>query len=297
MIKKYTEIKMKVTLAKALGTCFGVQDAIDEAMSPEFKDSLTIVGQLVHNPQVVEKLKNNGVELVNGIENIDDIKTQNVMITAHGASDNVKNQLKDKGFTVFDASCPLVIRVHKAIKRMVIDGYFPVVIGRGKHVEVKGIVGDLKEFYTIEDEKDIQGLVDLHKSKIGIVSQTTNQTEKTNTLIIKIKEACSSAEVFFKNTICKPTRDRQEAVHHITEVTDVLIVVGGKNSSNTKKLKDVGDSKQVPSYHIESAKEINPEWFINKDHCGVTAGTSTPHDVIQEVFEKIKEISQLLSNQ
>ena len=146
---------MKVTLAKALGTCFGVQDAINEAMSPEFKNSLTIVGQLVHNPQVVEQLKNNGVQIVNGIDDIENIKTKNVMITAHGAADVVKNKLEKKGFIVFDASCPLVIRVHKAIKKMVLDGYFPVVIGRGKHVEVKGIVGDLKEFYTIEDVNDI----------------------------------------------------------------------------------------------------------------------------------------------
>ncbi|PCJ52543.1 MAG: 4-hydroxy-3-methylbut-2-enyl diphosphate reductase [Planctomycetota bacterium] len=286
---------MEVTLAKALGTCFGVQDAIDEAMSPEFKNSLTIVGQLVHNPQVVEKLKNNGVLLINGIEDIDKIKTKNVMITAHGAADVVKNKLKERGFTVFDASCPLVIRVHKAIKRMVLDGYFPVVIGRGKHVEVKGIVGDLDEFYTIEDEEDIQGLVNLNKSKIGIVSQTTNQTEKTISLIDKIKLACKDADVLFKNTICKPTRDRQIAVDEITDVTDILIVVGGKNSSNTKKLKSVGDHKKVPSYHIESFKEINPDWFINKTHCGITAGTSTPHEVIQKVFDKIKEISSLIS--
>jgi 4-hydroxy-3-methylbut-2-enyl diphosphate reductase len=288
---------MQITLAKAMGTCFGVQDAIEEAMSSEFQNNLTILGQLVHNPQVVQKLKNNGVAMVSGLEEIDKIKTKFVMITAHGAADIVKNTLKEKGFTVFDASCPLVIRVHKAIKKLVDEGYFPVVIGQGSHVEVKGIVGDLKEFYAVENESDIAGLAQMQKSKIGIVSQTTNQMEKTEHLVQKIKEANLQAEVVFKNTICKPTRDRQIAAQEITEVVDILVVVGGKNSSNTKKLQMVGVGKGIDSYHVESAKEILPDWFVNKTHCGITAGTSTPPDVIQEVFEKIKEISDLLSNE
>lgn len=288
---------MQITLAKAMGTCFGVQDAIEEAMSSEFQNNLTILGQLVHNPQVVEKLKNNGVAMVSGLEEIDKIKTKFVMITAHGAADIVKTTLKEKGFTVFDASCPLVIRVHKAIKKLVEEGYFPVVIGQGTHVEVKGITGDLKEFYTVESEADIANLTAMKKGKIGIVSQTTNQMEKTEMLVQKIKEANEFAEVVFKNTICKPTRDRQIAAQEITEVVDILIVVGGKNSSNTKKLQMVGVSKGIDSYHVESAKEINPDWFLNKKHCGVTAGTSTPPDVIQEVYEKIKEISGLFSTE
>jgi 4-hydroxy-3-methylbut-2-enyl diphosphate reductase len=285
---------MQITLAKAMGTCFGVQDAIEEAMSVEFQNNLTILGQLVHNPQVVEKLKNNGVAMVNGLEDIDSIKTKFVMITAHGAADYVKQTLKEKGFEVFDASCPLVIRVHKAIKKFVDDGYFPVVIGQGTHVEVKGIVGDLNEFYTIESEDDITGLTKMKKNKIGIVSQTTNQMEKTELLVSKIKEANSQAEVVFKNTICKPTRDRQIAAEEITGIVDILIVVGGKNSSNTKKLQLVGIKKGVASYHIESEREINPDWFINKNHCGITAGTSTPPDVIQSVYDKIKEIADLM---
>lgn len=287
---------MQVSLATALGTCFGVQDAIDEAMSPEFKNDLTIVGQLVHNPQVVSRLKENGVSMVSSIEDVDQIKTKNVMITAHGAADCVKKTLTDKGYTVFDASCPLVIRVHKTIKKLVTDGYFPVVIGQGKHVEVRGIVGDLGEFYTIETENDIAGLTKLKKDKIGIVSQTTNQMEKTEALVEKIKLANSQAEVLFKNTICKPTRDRQIAADQITDIADILIVVGGKNSSNTKKLQMVGTNKGLPSYHIESSAEVDPEWFIDKKHCGITAGTSTPHEVIQDVYQKVKEISSLLTS-
>ena len=121
---------MKVSLASAMGTCFGVQDAINLAMSPEFNNELTIVGQLVHNPQVSESLKQNGVSLVPGIEEIDKIKTKKVMITAHGAAEKTKERLHEAGFTVYDASCPLVMRVHQTIKSLVAKGYFPVVIGQ-----------------------------------------------------------------------------------------------------------------------------------------------------------------------
>ncbi|MBI4382896.1 MAG: 4-hydroxy-3-methylbut-2-enyl diphosphate reductase, partial [Nitrospinae bacterium] len=146
---------MKVSLASALGTCFGVKDAINLAMDPQFQSNLTIVGQLVHNRQVNESLKKHGVSLVNSIEEIDKIKTKKVMITAHGAAEKVKEKLADAGFIVYDASCPLVMRVHKTIKGMVQKKYFPVVIGQEDHVEVKGIVGDLEEFVVINDENDL----------------------------------------------------------------------------------------------------------------------------------------------
>ena len=145
---------MKVSLASAMGTCFGVQDAINLAMSPEFSNELTIVGQLVHNQQVSESLKQNGVSLVPGIEDIDKIQTKKVMITAHGAAEKTKMRLHDAGFTVYDASCPLVMRVHQTIKSLVKKGYFPVVIGQKDHVEVKGIVGDLDDYLVINSETD-----------------------------------------------------------------------------------------------------------------------------------------------
>ncbi len=147
---------MKVSLANALGTCFGVEDAINMAMTPEFGANLTIVGQLVHNPQINESLKKNGVSLVSNIDDIDKIKTKKVMITAHGAAQKTKDKLEGAGFTVYDASCPLVMRVHKTIQSMVTRGYFPVVIGQQDHVEVKGIVGDLKDYLVISGENDIK---------------------------------------------------------------------------------------------------------------------------------------------
>lgn len=283
---------MKVSLASALGTCFGVKDAINLAMDPQFKSDLTIVGQLVHNRQVNESLKNNGVALVNDIEDIESIKTKKVMITAHGAAQKVKQKLQDAGFTVYDASCPLVMRVHKTIKALVDKKYFPIVIGQKDHVEVKGIVGDLEEYIVINDENDLEKLRALGKRKFGIVSQTTQQVDKVESLVKKIMEMDCVDEVNFVNTICQPTRDRQIAVRDLADQVDLMIVIGGYNSSNTKKLVQVCEERNIESYHVESSSQLNREWFVNKKHVGITAGTSTPEYVINDVHTEILKIAE-----
>ncbi len=283
---------MKVSLASAMGTCFGVQDAINLAMSPEFHSDLTIVGQLVHNPQVSESLKQNGVSLVPGIEDIDKIKTKKVMITAHGTADKTKKQLNDAGFIVYDASCPLVMRVHQTIKSLVAKGYFPVVIGQKDHVEVKGIVGDLDDHVVINSEEDFCKIRDSGNRKLGIVSQTTQQTDRVEDLVAKIRSLDYVDDVAFVNTICQPTRDRQIAVHELADQVDLMIVIGGFNSSNTKKLVQVCAEKGVEAHHIESFFQLNQEWFVGKQHVGITAGTSTPEDVINQVHTEILNIAE-----
>ena len=282
---------MKVSLANALGTCFGVEDAINMAMTPEFGANLTIVGQLVHNPQINESLKKNGVSLVSNIDDIDKIKTKKVMITAHGAAQKTKDKLEDAGFTVYDASCPLVMRVHKTIQSMVTKGYFPVVIGQQDHVEVKGIVGDLKDYLVISGENDIKKIEKSKKRKLGIVSQTTLQVEKVEHLVSKIRSKDYVDEIYFVNTICQPTRDRQVAVRDLAEQVDLMIVIGGYNSSNTKKLVQVCDEKNIEAHHIESVSQLEKNWFYKKNHVGITAGTSTPEHVINEAHKAILKIA------
>jgi 4-hydroxy-3-methylbut-2-enyl diphosphate reductase len=283
---------MKVSLASALGTCFGVQDAINLAMTPDFGADLTIVGQLVHNPQVNESLKKNGVSLVADIEAIDQIQTKKVMITAHGAAEKTKEKLSDAGFVVYDASCPLVMRVHKTIKSMVQKGYFPVVIGQEDHVEVKGIVGDLKEYLVVNNMSDLGKIELIGAPKLGIVSQTTLQVEKVEHLVRKIRDLDCVDEVSFVNTICQPTRDRQVAVRDLAGQVDLMIVVGGYNSSNTKKLVQVCEEKGIEAHHIESFSQLKRDWFYEKKHAGITAGTSTPEYVINEVHEEILKIAK-----
>jgi len=274
---------MRVTVAKSLGTCFGVRDAIELAMDDSFKGQLTIIGQLVHNPQTVEELRDNGVNIVNGLSR--DIPTPNVMITAHGAPDSLRQKAEGLGYQVYDATCPLVLQVHKAIAKFVREGYHPVVIGQADHVEVKGIIGDLKDFTVIGDDSEIWKLAG--KDKIGIVSQTTQQIDKVQALVGKIRSTYPGADVQFKDTVCKPTKDRQVAVRDLAAQVDLMIVIGGYNSANTKKLKLVCDEMGVEAYHLERAGEIREEMFRGKEHVGITAGTSTPHHVIEEVYNAI----------
>ncbi len=288
---------MKVSLASAMGTCFGVQDAINLAMSPEFNNELTIVGQLVHNPQVSDSLKQNGVSLVPGIEDIDKIKTKKVMITAHGAAEKTKQRLRDAGFIVYDASCPLVMRVHQTIKSLVSKGYFPVVIGQKDHVEVKGIVGDLDDYLVINSEEDFSKIEKSGNRKLGIVTQTTQQRDKVEALLEKIRVLDYVDEVSFVNTICQPTHDRQVAVHELADQVDLMIVIGGFNSSNTKKLVHVCGEKGIEAHHIESFDQLDKNWFVSKQHVGITAGTSTPENVINEVHTKILEIAEEVEGQ
>ena len=271
---------MKVTVAKALGTCFGVQDAIDLAMDEAYRDKLTIVGQLVHNPQVVEDLRIRGVNIVEKLD--ENISTPNVMITAHGAPESMHENARRMGYNVIDASCPLVLRVHKAIAGFVREGFHPVVIGQASHVEVKGITGDLDDYTIIANEDEISNLAP-HK-KIGIVSQTTQQIQHIKNLIAKIRETYPEMEVRFQDTVCQPTKDRQVAARELTSEVDLMIVIGGYNSSNTKKLKMVCDESGVEAFHIERASQLETEMFDGRKHVGITAGTSTPREVIEEVY-------------
>ena len=274
---------MRVTVAKALGTCFGVQDAIELAMDESFRDNLTIIGELVHNPQVVDRLRDNGVKMVKSLN--DSIETRNVMITAHGATASVRSKAEERGFKVFDATCPLVLRVHKAIARFVRRGYHPVVIGQWDHVEVRGITGDLENYTVIGDETEIDKLIG--RSKIGIVTQTTQPIKKVLRLVELIRAAFPDADVDFEDTVCKPTKDRQVAVRELANEVDLMIVIGGYNSSNTKKLKLVCTEMGVQAYHIADASELKPEMLVGHDHVGITAGTSTPFKVIAEVYNAI----------
>jgi 4-hydroxy-3-methylbut-2-enyl diphosphate reductase len=278
---------VKISLARALGTCFGVQDAIDAALDPSFRGNLTIVGQLVHNPQVVEELRASGVALVDSVDA--EISTPNVMITAHGAAKSVKASLEARGFHVYDASCPLVMKVHNRVAALVAQGYYPVVIGQRNHVEVRGIVGDLAEYEVIGEPDEIERLAG--RRRLGIVCQTTQQVAHARKIVEEIHRRFPEAEVQFVDTICRPTKDRQEAVEELAARVDLMIVVGGYNSSNTKKLKKVCDDRGLAAHHIERPDELRPEWFAGREHVGVTAGTSTPQNVIDAVYRRIREIA------
>ncbi|MBA3698325.1 MAG: 4-hydroxy-3-methylbut-2-enyl diphosphate reductase [Planctomycetes bacterium] len=279
---------MKITLAQAMGTCFGVQDAIDMALDPAFKDRLTIVGQLVHNPQTTERLKANGVRIVER-DQVDQITTEAVMITAHGASDGTKQMLRDKGFTVYDATCPLVIRLHKLARFLEREGYFPVVIGEASHVEVRGVVGNLRSAVVVHDEADIDQLQG-HR-RIGVVSQTTNRPEMVQRLLAAIRAKPWVEDMRFCDTICQPVKERQQAIEVLLgQDIDLGIVIGGRNSANTRKLQELIADRGIEVHHIEDPEHLEDAWFVGKKHVGITAGTSTPQDVIEAVHARVRAI-------
>lgn len=279
---------MKLSLATAMGTCFGVQDAIDLALSPEFKDRLTVVGQLVHNPQTVERLRANGVAIVERHQ-IAEITTQAVMITAHGAADTTRQDLQRMGFTVYDATCPLVMRLHKLARFLERKGYFPVIVGQADHVEVQGVLGNLERSAVIAGAQDFHKLEG--ETRIGVVSQTTNRLQKVEHVVAGIQALPWVQEVRFVDTICQPVKDRQQAIGDLLQLgIDLGIVIGGKNSANTRKLKELMIDRGVEAHHVESAADIDSAWFADKEHVGITAGTSTPQDVIEDVSDHVRQL-------
>ena len=275
----------RITLAQAMGTCFGVQDAIDMALQPEFAGKLTVVGQLVHNPQTTERLRQNNVRIVER-DQIDSITTKAVMITAHGASDDTKRALTERGFVVYDASCPLVIRLHKLARFLERQGYFPVVIGEKSHVEVRGVIGNLQRAAVVHNLEDLHRLAG--ETRIGIVSQTTNRLEKVAVLVNAIRAMPGVTDVRFIDTICQPVKERQQAIHDLlAQDVDAVLVVGGRNSANTRKLWELCRDRSIDAWHIESADEIDAGWLSGRKHVGITAGTSTPQDVIDDVHVRV----------
>ncbi len=280
---------MRITLAQAMGTCFGVQDAIDLALEPRFRDRLTVVGQLVHNPQVTERLRANGVRIIER-DQLDSITTEAVMITAHGAADTTKRDLEAKGFTVYDATCPLVIRLHKLARFLEREGYFPVVIGQAEHVEVRGVVGNLRQAAVVHDDGDLEAL--RGHTRIGVVSQTTNRLGHVQVLVQAIRALPWVTEVRFIDTICQPVKERQQAIQVLmAEDIDLGLVIGGHNSANTRKLLEVIRDRGIEAHHIERADDIDPAWFVGKQHVGITAGTSTPQDVIEAVNQVVRGLA------
>jgi len=280
---------MRISLAAAMGTCFGVQDAIDLALDPAFKNQLTVVGQLVHNPQTVARLRANGVAIVER-DQIDQIDTSNVMITAHGASDATKEDLRARGFTVYDATCPLVIRQHKLARMLERKGYFVAVVGQRDHVEIKGVVGNLQRCAVVGHPDEVEALAG--QRRIGVISQTTNRLGQVEAVVAAIRALPGVEEVRFVDTICQPVKDRQQAITDLLgQDLDLGIVIGGYNSSNTKKLRDLIGNSGVEAHHVEGPDDLEAAWFVGKAHVGITAGTSTPEDVIDAVHAAVQRLA------
>lgn len=273
---------MNIKLAEESGFCFGVKKALDRVNSIENKENLYVLGKLIHNSQVIESLKKQGIKF---IENIDEIKQGTLVISAHGISDDIIAKAKEKQLNIIDTTCPLVKNVHNITKNLEQQGYRIIIFGDKQHTEVKGIKGNLKDPIIISN---IQELENLQTGKYALVSQTTQDIVKFNEISNKLKEKIR--DLIITDTICSATKLRQENAEKLAKESDLMLVIGDYNSANTKRLKDIC-SKIVETKHIEKPNEIKKEWFKDKENIGITAGASTPKNVIREVIAMISKIS------
>jgi 4-hydroxy-3-methylbut-2-enyl diphosphate reductase len=197
--------------------------------------------------------------------------------------------LQRRGFTVYDATCPLVIRLHKLARFLEREGWFPVIIGKADHVEVKGVVGNLRASAVVYHEQDFELL--RGQTRLGVVSQTTNRLDKVQRLLSAMRALPWVEQLRFVDTVCQPVKERQAAIATLLEADiDLGIVVGGQNSANTAKLREVIADKGIAAFHVERPEEVDPRWFVARRHVGITAGTSTPPDVIEAVERRVREI-------
>jgi 4-hydroxy-3-methylbut-2-enyl diphosphate reductase len=277
---------VRILRAAHLGMCFGVRDAIDLALEHADAGPLTILGDLVHNPTVLQALEARGVEVA---KDAGDVRTPTVMVTAHGASERALAKTRSLGLRVVEATCPLVRVAHRAASTLARAGYHVVIIGQRDHVEVRGLTGDLDAFDVVLEDADVLALEE--HPRIGIASQTTQPLEKVRGLVDLIRQRFPQSEVRFIDTVCKPTKDRQSAAVEMARNSDVVIVVGGRSSNNTREL--VGTCARYCSrvHHVQTESDLQPDWFDGASVVGLTAGTSTPDDVINRVHARIRHLT------
>ncbi len=279
---------MKIVLARHYGVCFGVRDAIRAAEAAAARGPVTILGELVHNPAVNLRLAGLGATQTS----LDQPSAQPagpVMITAHGASDRDRAAWAATGRPVLDTTCPLVHRAHASLRALVAEGRFPVVIGRRDHVEVRGLTGDFPESFVLESEAQACDLP--VRERYGIVSQTTQPFGFVKDVVEAVRRARPWSDVRFLDTVCQPTKDRQHALDALCREADTVVVVGGRNSHNTRRLVETARARVPRVWHVEAAAELQPRWFVESGTVGVTAGTSTTEETVREVVARLERFA------
>lgn len=282
------QTRRKITLARVAGVCFGVRRAIDIALQTrkERTGKLTVLGPLVHNKQVLHQLKSQGIDTA---ESVEEITEGSILLSAHGTAPQTLHLLNERDNPIIDVTCPYVTKVHRMARLLCEQGYPIIVVGDTGHTEVKGVMGTIAHYggtaWLVSSAEQIESLP-LGK-RVGILSQTT-QRAATYTSIVA--EVCRRvADVRAMNTICGATDELQEAAVEMARQVEVVLVVGGKNSANTTRLRLLCEMQGVPAYHIETPDEIESHWLEGKEHIGITAGASTPDYQIEAVARAIND--------
>jgi len=272
--------------------CFGVRDAIALALEHSKPEPITILGELVHNSTVLDHLRSQGVHIEHQLTNV---RTPAVMITAHGASQTTMNRVRERGLNIVEATCPLVHYAHRAVSRLVQDGYYPIIIGKRDHVEVRGLTEDLAEFSVVLTEDDVANLP--IRVRYGIASQTTQPIDRVRYLVDLIGQRFPDCQIRFADTVCQPTKQRQNAAAALARQSDVVIVVGGANSNNTRELVNTCCQFCPRVHHVQGPTDLRQEWFDGVETIGLTAGTSTPDPVIDAVEAWLNSFSHRFNTQ
>lgn len=276
---------MKILRASHLGMCFGVRDAIALALNQP--GPVTILGDLVHNPSVLQQLSTQGVRTEHQVANV---TTPAVMITAHGASQKAMAGIRERGLEVIEATCPLVQFAHRAVSSLVAQGFHPVIIGKRDHVEVRGLTEDLADFDVVLTEDDVRQLQP--RARFGVAAQTTQPIDKVHHLVSLIRQRFPETEVRFVDTVCQPTKQRQLAAIEVAQQSDVVIVIGGEHSNNTRELVATCGRHCARVHHVQCADDLRADWLAGAKTVGLTAGTSTPDNVIDAVEHWLREFAE-----
>lgn len=277
---------MRVIRADEMGMCFGVRDALKVTRQIADPQEVTIHGELVHNETVLVELQTRGFGMTpEGDRPLP--PTQDVLITAHGISERERQRLESAGKRLIDTTCPLVRRVHQAAQELADAGYHVVVVGRRDHVEVRGIVEDLESWDVVATPEEVPAWP---HPRIGVICQSTTAPRVADEVREAVARRNPHADVRYIDTICLPTRERQQAVERLCGQVDAVVVVGGANSNNTRQLVALCRQRHTPAFHVQSADDLDPAWFAGCTTVGLTAGTSTLDPVIDAVHQRLCEL-------
>ncbi len=279
---------MKILLAKDAGYCFGVRDAVSLAYETAEKEGeVFMLGDIVHNENVVEELEEAGVKVVNSLDKVPDNKP--ILFRAHGTVPDVWKESKMREMEVVDATCPLVTEIHEEVKKLYSENRKIIIIGDHGHDEVNGIKEQVENAIVVANPEEAMQLRKIKKA--GVVSQSTQMIENVqeiiNILMTKV------FDLRFVNTICFPTRRNHEQIKNLSEICDIMIVIGSFTSANSKRLTELAKMRNERTFQVTSAEDLEIDWFQNSDTVGVSAGASTPDNIISEVLDKIKSIGKV----
>ncbi|MBI4308375.1 MAG: 4-hydroxy-3-methylbut-2-enyl diphosphate reductase [Chloroflexi bacterium] len=283
---------MEIIKARDLGFCFGVRHAIQIAeRTAQQQGKVDSLGDLVHNAQVVERLAQKGVRIV---DSLGKVNGKTVVITAHGVGEKVYEDMRAQGLQTIDATCPLVRKVQQAVRQLIDEGFYVLVFGDKNHVEVRGVLGWARgeALATYESRFDAETV--RRWNRVGIVSQTTQDPRRFARFVSEFisHHIDDVMELRIVNTICLPTRRQKQAAIELSKDVDLMIVVGGHHSANTKHLAEICQASGVETHHIETAEELDAVWLRGRRRVGVTAGSSTPDDMIDRVMARLEEMAR-----